>query len=66
MPKLRFSGGRLVIALPPQRISPASGSTKPATAMRIVVLPEPDGPSRVRKVPRSTSSETSSTATALP
>src|SRR5262249_35843130 len=40
---------------------PASGCSKPATIRSSVVFPQPDGPSRVRNSPASTSSETSLT-----
>ena len=33
------------------RMVPAVGASKPASIMRQVVLPEPDGPSRVRNSP---------------
>jgi hypothetical protein len=66
MPKLRCSGGRRVIACPSSRISPEVGCTKPAIAIRIVVLPDPEGPSRVTNSPRSICSVTSSTAATLP
>src|SRR3954465_4755934 len=35
----------------PTRISPSVGSTKPATRRSVVVLPQPDGPSRQTSVP---------------
>jgi hypothetical protein len=43
-------------------MSPLVGATKPAIAIRIVVLPDPDGPSSVRKSPRRTVNDTPSTA----
>ena len=49
MPMLRFQTGTPVTSAPAMRTSPASGATKPATMRRSVVLPEPDGPSRLVK-----------------
>ena len=47
---LRRSGGSVRAGddttLSPTRISPADGSTKPAISRSVVVLPQPDGPSR--------------------
>ena len=45
----------------PTAISPADGSTKPAIRRNVVVLPQPDGPSRQISRPWSMHSETSST-----
>ncbi len=39
---------------------------KPAISRKVVVLPQPEGPSRQTSWPCSTRSETPSTATALP
>ena len=44
------------------RIRPAVGSSKPPIMRSVVVLPQPDGPSRAKKLPCSISSEMSSTA----
>ena len=46
---LRRCGGRQVTSSPPMRIVPASGSSSPATMRRMVLLPQPDGPSSDRK-----------------
>ena len=35
----------------PTRISPTDGSTKPAIKRSVVVLPQPDGPSRQTSLP---------------
>src|SRR4029434_5694290 len=43
-------------------ISPPSGSSSTAMDRRVVVLPQPLGPSKVRSFPVSTSKETLSTA----
>src|ERR1700730_9458477 len=62
---LRASGGRERAAddttRSPTRISPAVGSTKPAIRRKVVVLPQPDGPSRQTNRPWSIRNETSST-----
>ena len=42
---------------------PRVGSSKPPIIRSVVVLPQPDGPSSAKKLPRSISSERSSTAT---
>ncbi len=66
MPKLRFSGGRLVISRLSTASEPELGSVNPATIMRIVVFPEPEGPRSVRNSPLPTVRETSSTAATAP
>src|SRR5262249_34173941 len=43
---------------PPTTISPASASSRPATMRRIVLLPQPDGPSRTRHSPAVMRTET--------
>jgi hypothetical protein len=67
---LRRSGGTVrageEITLSPTLISPAEGSTKPAISRSVVVLPQPDGPSRHTKQPCSTVSEISSTTGSSP
>src|SRR6185312_8514238 len=50
----------------PTWISPSEGSRKPAISRSVVVLPQPDGPSRQTSCPCPISKDTSSTATALP
>ncbi len=62
MPALRFHGGSRVTSLPPNFTWPAVGSMKPATMRRVVVLPQPDGPSSTRNSPSLMPSETSRTA----
>src|SRR5712691_1232868 len=47
-------------------ISPRSGIRKPATRLSSVVLPQPEGPSRVISSPRRTNKDTSSSAVILP
>src|ERR1039458_5358983 len=67
---LRRSGGSECageeINLSPTRISPALGSTKPAISRNVVVLPQPDGPSRQTRWPCSMVSEISSTTATVP
>ena len=52
---LRRSGGSVFCGdettRSPTRISPSVGSTKPAISRKVVVLPQPDGPSRHTSVP---------------
>src|SRR3989442_9958535 len=45
---------------------PSSGRSKPAISRSVVVLPEPDGPSRVKNSPAGISRSTRSTATTSP
>src|SRR4051812_28172196 len=55
MPISRWRGGSAVTSSLPTHSAPASGTTKPATILSSVVLPEPLGPSRVRNSPGLTS-----------
>src|SRR6202521_3492201 len=50
----------------PTRISPAEGSMNPAISLSVVVLPQPEGPSRHTSKPCSIRSDTSSTAATEP
>src|SRR5262249_38560912 len=50
---------------PSMRISPASGRSRPARQRSVVVLPQPDGPSRVTNSPCATKRLTSRTATSV-
>ena len=43
----RLWAGSDVMSLPSKRILPASGCSKPAMQRKSVVLPQPDGPSKV-------------------
>ena len=67
---LRRSGGSVFCGeettRSPTRISPAVGSTKPAIRRSVVVLPQPEGPSRQTSVPCSIVSETLSTTACGP
>src|SRR6186997_1250912 len=56
MPMLRRCGGRMSMRFSPMRISPASSSVKPAIIRSNVVLPQPEGPRRVKNSPLPTSS----------
>ena len=51
MPMPRCRAGTCCMARPPMRMEPAVGVSKPASIIRQVVFPEPDGPSRVRNSP---------------
>ena len=62
MPMSRVCAGSLSMRLVPNRISPASSSQKPAIMRSSVVLPQPDGPSRVKNSPSPTVRFTPSTA----
>ena len=53
-------------ALPPTKISPDVGSTNPAISRRVVVLPQPEGPSRQTSCPCSMVNDTSSTTAISP
>src|SRR5687767_12841838 len=66
MPALRRCGGSASMRRSPKRMRPRSRSQNPATMRRSVVLPHPDGPSRVKNSPSRTASETSSMARTLP
>src|SRR5688572_17678734 len=48
------------------RISPASGSSNPASIRKVVVLPQPEGPSSDRNSPTSTFRSMPSTAVTVP
>ena len=50
---------------PPTTISPLSGVSRPAMQRRIVVFPQPDGPSRAKNSPRRTENVTPSAATTV-
>src|SRR4051812_6870917 len=66
MPILRLCGGRRDSGLPSSRISPVVGFSNPASIISVVVLPEPEGPRRVKNSPRSMSRSSSSTTRAVP
>src|SRR5687768_17147192 len=66
----RLSGGTVALAddmvCPPTRTSPALAGTKPAISRNVVVLPQPEGPSRQTSLPLSTESVTSLTTVCAP
>jgi len=62
----RRQGGSPVTSRPPISTSPSSGSSSPAMQRSVVVLPQPEGPSRQTNCPLPPCSETSSTAVKLP
>src|SRR5215472_15037780 len=62
----RFSGGVPTRSRPSRKMAPASGRSKPAIIRRSVVLPHPDGPSRVKNSPASMAMLTLSTAFSAP
>ena len=62
----RSRGAIPAIERPPIRTSPALGSTNPETAFRIVVLPQPEGPSSEKNSPAATSRSVGCTAVAPP
>src|SRR5437763_3303713 len=66
MPIGRLLAARCVIFSPSSRILPSLGVSKPATIRKIVVLPQPLGPSSVRNSPCSTARLTWSTAVNRP
>src|ERR1700712_1625980 len=51
---------------PARVIVPELGDSRPATIRSVVVLPQPDGPSRAKKDPRGTSRSSSRTAWKAP
>src|SRR3546814_19232864 len=66
IPMRRLCGGKAETGSSSKWISPESGRRNPAIRLSSVVLPLPDGPRRVRKLPGGTSSEQLSTATTWP
>src|SRR6266436_10052762 len=51
MPMSRLLAGRRVMSRPPTVICPLSASSSPASSRRVVVFPQPDGPSRATSSP---------------
>src|SRR5581483_2928828 len=66
MPRPRFAGFTARRSRPSSVIEPPEGSTKPAIICRVVVLPQPDGPSSETNSPFSTASVNPSTARCAP
>ena len=52
MPTLRWLGLRPVTSRPSMRIAPVLGTSKPATILSVVVLPQPEGPRKETNSPR--------------
>ena len=44
----RLLGGKGAMSCPPRRILPSVGASNPASIRIIVVLPQPEGPSRAK------------------
>src|SRR6185503_3780029 len=66
MPRLRRHGGTAATSRPSIKMRPRAGCASPATMRRIVDLPDPLGPRKVKNSPRSTDSESSSAACVEP
>ena len=62
----RSAAERLVTSRPPMRICPLLAISSPAIMRNVVVLPQPDGPSRVTSLPGSMVNDTLSTAVTSP
>ena len=66
MPTLRLCTGTRVTSRSPNFTVPEVGATNPAIMRRVVVLPQPLGPSNASSSPSRISIETSSTAASAP
>ena len=62
----RSYGGSRETSSPASSIVPSSGVSKPAIMRRVVVLPDPEGPSIVKNSPGAISRSIASTATTSP
>ena len=62
----RLCGGVLVTSSPPTSTVPEVGSLKPAIIRSVVVLPQPEGPSREKNSPAATSRSMPSTTRVPP
>src|SRR5712692_2485854 len=62
----RSAARRIETSCPPSRMRPSVGSSRPAIIRRVVVLPQPDGPSITKKAPSSIAKLESLTATKSP
>src|SRR6266851_3726634 len=62
----RSRGERSLTTLPPMRISPEVGVSRPAIMRKRVVLPEPEGPRKTRNSPSRVSRFTLLTAPSCP
>src|SRR5262249_47725893 len=66
IPRPRSRGSTSLTTLPSIRISPPLGSSKPATMRKVVVLPQPDGPTSTTNSPSSIARLTLFTAATAP
>src|SRR5438128_5481229 len=66
MPTHRRRGGRSLTTRPSKRLPPASGRSRPAIRRSVVVLPQPEPPTRETSSPRPISRESPSTAIDAP
>jgi hypothetical protein len=62
----RSLGGRSLTTRSPILMVPSVMSSSPATILRAVVLPQPEGPTKTMKSPSATSKERSLTARTVP
>ncbi len=62
----RRLAGTCATSSPSSRIFPEVGSSSPAIILRVVVLPQPDGPSSMKNSPSATVKVDSSTAVKSP
>ena len=65
-PMFRLRGGSQVTSWSSNQMRPLVGSMSPAIIRRVVVLPQPEGPSSVTSSPSATSRSKSWTATVEP
>src|SRR5258707_4706079 len=66
MPMSRLLAGSRVMSAPATVIWPASASSSPASSRSVVVLPQPDGPSKATSSPACTVRSSPSRATTRP
>src|SRR3989338_8710638 len=66
MPTPRLRGGTALTTRPSKRIAPASGRSKPAIIRSVVVLPQPEPPTRETSSPWPISRESPFPASAAP
>ena len=62
MPTPRTSGGRSVTSSLPKKMRPSLGFSRPQIMLRVVLFPQPEGPSRPMRVPSGTVRVRSDTA----
>ena len=58
----RFCGGSAVTSVSPNQMRPAVGVSRPAIILSVVVLPQPEGPTKVKNSRSPISSDRSRTA----